>query len=49
VSQPNGLWCADYKGEFLLRNQRYCYPLPITDYATTKQLTSLSSVSQAGA
>ena len=34
VSQPNGLWCADYKGEFLLRNQRYCYPLTITDYAT---------------
>src|SRR4029453_3331436 len=31
---PNGLWCADYKGEFLLRNQRYCYPLTITDYAT---------------
>jgi putative transposase len=34
VSQPNGLWCADYKGEFLLRNQRYCYPLTISDYAT---------------
>jgi putative transposase len=34
VSQPNGLWCADYKGEFLLRNQRYCYPLTITDYAS---------------
>jgi putative transposase len=34
VSHPNGLWCADYKGEFLLRNQRYCYPLTITDYAT---------------
>jgi putative transposase len=34
VSQPNNLWCADYKGEFLLRNQRYCYPLTITDYAT---------------
>ncbi len=32
--QPNGLWCADYKGEFLLRNQRYCYPLTITDYAS---------------
>jgi putative transposase len=34
VAHPNGLWCADYKGEFLLRNQRYCYPLTITDYAT---------------
>jgi len=34
VSHPNGLWCADYKGEFLLRNHRYCYPLTITDYAS---------------
>jgi len=30
--QPNGLWCADYKGEFLLGNKQYCYPLTITDY-----------------
>jgi putative transposase len=30
--QPNGLWCADYKGEFMLGNKRYCYPLTITDY-----------------
>jgi putative transposase len=28
---PNKLWCADYKGEFMLRNRRYCYPLTITD------------------
>lgn len=28
----NALWCADYKGEFLLGNQQYCYPLTITDY-----------------
>jgi putative transposase len=34
VGHPNGLWCADYKGEFLLRNQRYCYPLTLSDYAT---------------
>jgi putative transposase len=32
VHQPNGLWCADYKGEFMLGNKRYCYPLTITDY-----------------
>ncbi len=32
--QPNGLWCADYKGEFKLGNKRYCYPLTITDYRT---------------
>ncbi|MEM9184834.1 MAG: IS481 family transposase [Pseudomonadota bacterium] len=30
--QPNGLWCADYKGEFKLGNRQYCYPLTITDY-----------------
>jgi putative transposase len=29
---PNALWCADYKGEFLLGNGKYCYPLTITDY-----------------
>src|SRR5262245_7705485 len=31
---PNRLWCADYKGEFLLTNHRYCYPLTITDFAS---------------
>ena len=29
---PNDLWCADYKGEFILGNKKYCYPLTITDY-----------------
>ena len=29
---PNELWCADYKGEFMLGNKKYCYPLTITDY-----------------
>jgi transposase InsO family protein len=29
---PNALWCADFKGQFRLGNQRYCYPLTITDY-----------------
>ena len=24
-TEPNALWCADYKGEFRLRNRRYCY------------------------
>jgi putative transposase len=32
--EPNALWCADYKGEFMLRDHRYCYPLTITDFAT---------------
>lgn len=31
---PNDLWCADYKGEFMLGNQEYCYPLTITDFAS---------------
>jgi putative transposase len=32
--QPNDLWCADYKGEFMLADRRYCYPLTITDHAS---------------
>ena len=31
---PNDLWCADYKGEFMLADRRYCYPLTITDQAS---------------
>ena len=31
---PNRLWCADYKGEFMLANRHYCYPLTITDFAS---------------
>jgi putative transposase len=31
---PNALWCADYKGEFMLADRQYCYPLTITDFAT---------------
>lgn len=34
VNDPNDLWCADYKGEFMTGDQRYCYPLTITDYAS---------------
>ncbi|MBJ3778863.1 transposase [Acuticoccus sp. 2012] len=33
-SAPNALWCADYKGEFMLADRRYCYPLTVTDYAS---------------
>lgn len=31
--EPNDLWCADFKGEFLLtgRPKKYCYPLTISD------------------
>ncbi len=37
LSRPtaaNDLWCADYKGEFMLADKRYCYPLTITDFAS---------------
>ena len=32
---PNDLWCADYKGEFMLADRRYCYPLTITAVSYT--------------
>ena len=31
---PNDLWCADYKGEFMLADRRYCYPFTVTDFAS---------------
>jgi putative transposase len=39
VTDPNELWCADYKGEFMLADRRYCYPLTITDYASRYLIT----------
>ena len=36
---PNDLWCADYKGEFMLADKRYCYPLTISDFASRYLLT----------
>lgn len=36
---PNDLWCADYKGEFMLADRRYCYPLTVTDFASRYLLT----------
>src|SRR5512140_371989 len=32
--QPNALWSTDYKGEFMLGDRRYCYPLTVTDHAS---------------
>jgi hypothetical protein len=29
---PNKLWRANFKGEFMLGNRKYCYRLTITDY-----------------
>ena len=38
--RPNELWCTDYKGEFLLGNHQYCYPLTVTNHASRFLLTS---------
>lgn len=29
--EPNDLWCTDYKGQFRMLNNQYCYPLTISD------------------
>jgi transposase InsO family protein len=29
---PNDLWCADYKGQFKMGNQKHCFALTITDH-----------------
>jgi hypothetical protein len=34
VSNPMNCGCTDYKGEFLLGNHQYCYPLTVTDHAS---------------
>jgi putative transposase len=36
---PNDLWCADYKGEFMLADKQYCYPLTISDFVSRYLLT----------
>lgn len=33
-TNPNDLWCVDFKGEFKLGNGQYCYPLTVTDHAS---------------
>lgn len=46
-SEPNDLWCTDFKGQFRMTNKEYCYPLTLSDYASRFLLVceSLSSVS----
>jgi len=46
--QPNELWCTAYKGEFLLGNRQYGYPLTVTDHASRYLLTceALSSTKE---
>ena len=38
-TEPNEVWCADYKGQFRMGNRQYCYPLTITDQHTRMVLS----------
>ena len=51
ANAPNALWCADFKGEFLLGNRKYCYPLTVMDYRSRYLLAceSLQSTRETGA
>jgi len=33
-SQPNDVWCTDFKGHFALGDKRRCHPLTLTDHAS---------------
>src|SRR6202167_1596693 len=48
---PNALWCIDYKGEFMLGDKRYCYPLTVSDYASRYLLLceAMESIKEQGA
>jgi hypothetical protein len=45
------LWCTDYKGEFMLGDKRYCYPLTVSDHASRYLLLceAMESVKEQGA
>ena len=32
--EPNDVWAADYKGQFRLKDGRYCFPLTVSDLAS---------------
>lgn len=34
ASHPNELWSADYKGQFRMRDGRWCYPLTVMDHVS---------------
>ena len=34
ANEPNQTWCADFKGQFRTKDDRWCYPLTITDHAS---------------
>ncbi len=50
TAAPCDVWCADFKGQFLLGDGAYCYPLTVTDAHTRFVLCchGLSSVKQEG-
>ena len=49
-SQPNQSWSTDFKGDFLMKNGRRCYPLAISDNYSRKLLlcNSLGSTAYQG-
>lgn len=51
TKKPNEVWCTDFKGEFLLGNQKYCYPLTVTDHSSRYLIgcEALDSTKGAGA
>ena len=32
--KPNDLWCTDFKGQFRMRNNSYCFPLTLSDFTS---------------
>jgi hypothetical protein len=42
LKEPNALWCVDYKGEFMLGNKQYCYPLTVIGLKTLSMSTTTS-------
>ena len=40
----NGLWGADYKGQFLLGNKKYCYPCGQNTHAATAEFSDTKKV-----
>lgn len=47
-TRSNEIWCVDFKGQFRLGNQQYCYPLTITDHFSRYLLCCEALVSTKG-
>ena len=48
TTHPNDLWTADFKGQFLTGDGRYCYPLTVADQHTRYLLACQGLPSPAG-